>query len=393
MAVLHSLGSGRRGHLRRGGRRGGLPGAGPGRRPHPPPPTARTAVVAGRDRRRPARARPRGGARPPPAGRGRRGRERPGPRGWRSVTPPARPRRASAVAAASERGRLGAMAPATPTIEPTDLDHGSFSDTPPWTLDDPTALAWRQGLADVRARVVAEVPAPHHARPLAARPPRSSPSPDRLGAAVAPVGAAREAPRRRRSAAPASPAASASRPSGSARPTSSSGRSSRSGEGIFPAELVDEFKLLPRPGARRAVPGRARGHRGRPRATARRGVPLGRPHAAGRGLDRPGPRGHAAHRRAGGGQGPAADGRPAGARRPAGHGVAGPEAGRAHPDRRAGQPAGAGRAVRPDDHRGARLPARGREHARRRPHVRRARASGATSSPAPTPRSSRPGSW
>ncbi|MGH9217601.1 MAG: ABC1 kinase family protein, partial [Acidimicrobiales bacterium] len=40
----------------------------------------------------------------------------------------------------------------------TDLDAGSYSDSPPWTLDDPAALAWRRDLADVRARVVAEVP-------------------------------------------------------------------------------------------------------------------------------------------------------------------------------------------------------------------------------------------
>ena len=43
-------------------------------------------------------------------------------------------------------------------VTPTDLDQGSFSDTPPWTIDDPGALAWRRGLAGVRAQVVAEVP-------------------------------------------------------------------------------------------------------------------------------------------------------------------------------------------------------------------------------------------
>ena len=41
----------------------------------------------------------------------------------------------------------------------TDLHTGSFSDEPPWTIDDPGALAWRAGLDDVRAAVVAEVPA------------------------------------------------------------------------------------------------------------------------------------------------------------------------------------------------------------------------------------------
>ncbi|HKA82904.1 MAG TPA: AarF/ABC1/UbiB kinase family protein, partial [Acidimicrobiales bacterium] len=40
----------------------------------------------------------------------------------------------------------------------TDLDAGSFSDTPPWTLDDPATLVWRRDLAALRARVVAEVP-------------------------------------------------------------------------------------------------------------------------------------------------------------------------------------------------------------------------------------------
>src|SRR4029453_3958593 len=43
-------------------------------------------------------------------------------------------------------------------VAPTDLDQGSFSDTPPWTLDDPRSLVWRQGLEEVRARVMAEVP-------------------------------------------------------------------------------------------------------------------------------------------------------------------------------------------------------------------------------------------
>ncbi len=51
------------------------------------------------------------------------------------------------------------MASAPVHLDPTDLDRGSFSDTPPWTLDDPEALPWRQGLAEVRAQVVAEVPA------------------------------------------------------------------------------------------------------------------------------------------------------------------------------------------------------------------------------------------
>ena len=64
------------------------------------------------------------------------------------------------------------MAPATPTIEPTDLDHGSFSDTPPWTIDDPDrprlAEGPRRGAGPGHGRGAR----PHDARPLAARPPR-----------------------------------------------------------------------------------------------------------------------------------------------------------------------------------------------------------------------------
>ena len=167
----------------------------------------------------------------------------------------------------------------------------------------------------------------------------------------------------------ASPAGCASPPSASARPTSSSARSSRSGEGIFPEELVAEFKKLPRPGAARAVRGRARGRRGRPRPAARGGVrvastatplaaaSIAQVHAA-----------TPAHRRGGRGQGAAPVGRRASSTRTSRvMAWLAPVPRRPHPGRRAGQPAGARRAVRRDDHRGARLPPRGREHARRRP--------------------------
>jgi ubiquinone biosynthesis protein len=126
-------------------------------------------------------------------------------------------------------------------LAPTDLDQGSFSDTPPWTLDDPQALVWRQGLDEVRARVMAEVP-------VLTQPSRWPPGDRlvtvtrRLGTAVA-LWALRE------------------RPAGDA--VSRAGISRRlrvaaehlgptyiklaqiigSGEGVFPAELVGEFKL------------------------------------------------------------------------------------------------------------------------------------------------------
>jgi ubiquinone biosynthesis protein len=136
----------------------------------------------------------------------------------------------------AESGRLPGMPGA-----PTDLDKGSFSETPPWTIDDPGALVWRQGLAEVRARSIAEVPA-------LTRPSRWPPGARlltvtrRLGTAVG-LWALRE------------------RPAGGG--TSRAGISRRlrmaavklgptyiklgqiisSGEGIFPTELVAEFKL------------------------------------------------------------------------------------------------------------------------------------------------------
>ena len=101
---------------------------------------------------------------------------------------------------------------------------------------------WRQGLDEVRARVAAEVPVltqpsrwpPGHRLVTVTR---------RLGTAVGAVGPAGAAGGRLGQPGRASPGGCGWRPSGWARPTSSWGRSSRSGEGIFPAELVGEFKL------------------------------------------------------------------------------------------------------------------------------------------------------
>ncbi len=44
------------------------------------------------------------------------------------------------------------------TSPPADLDVGSFSDDPPWLLTDPSRISWRMGLGDVRRAVAAEVP-------------------------------------------------------------------------------------------------------------------------------------------------------------------------------------------------------------------------------------------
>jgi ubiquinone biosynthesis protein len=122
----------------------------------------------------------------------------------------------------------------------TDLDQGSFSDTPPWTLDDPDTLEWRRGLAAVRARVVAEVPA-------LTRPGRLPPGARlvrvsrRLGTAVA-LWALRE----KRAGGSASQAGISRRLRLAAEKLGPTyiklGQIISSGEGIFPAELVDEFK-------------------------------------------------------------------------------------------------------------------------------------------------------
>jgi ubiquinone biosynthesis protein len=133
------------------------------------------------------------------------------------------------------------------TGAPTDLAVGSFSESPPWTLDDPSALPWRQGLDEVRRRVRAEVPALTTAGRL---PPvgRFGRVARHLGGAVG-LWALRE-----RKAPPAQDGRSTSRSGISRRlriaaehlgPTYIKlGQIISSGEGIFPPELVDEFKLL-----------------------------------------------------------------------------------------------------------------------------------------------------
>jgi ubiquinone biosynthesis protein len=126
-------------------------------------------------------------------------------------------------------------------VAPTDLPQGAFSDTPPWTLDDPASLPWRQGLAATRERVRAEVPD-------LTRPDRWPPwrrmvrVTTRLGTAVG-LWALRE----HRTGGTASRAGISRRLRRAAErlgPTYIKlGQIISSGEGIFPAELVDEFKL------------------------------------------------------------------------------------------------------------------------------------------------------
>jgi ubiquinone biosynthesis protein len=125
--------------------------------------------------------------------------------------------------------------------DPPDLTFGSFSETPPWTLADPDAPLWRRHLDDERERIRAEVPVLLGPRRL---PPgrRAIDVARRLGLAVG-LWAWRERPQ----------GGSISKAGISRRlrqameklgPTYIKlGQILSSGEGIFPAELVDEFKL------------------------------------------------------------------------------------------------------------------------------------------------------
>ncbi len=128
-----------------------------------------------------------------------------------------------------------------PAAAPTDLDLGSFSDNPPWTVDDPAAITWRRGLDEVRARVAAEVPA--------LTTPERWPPGRRLVTVTRRIGAALGlwALRERRAGESASRAGVSRRlrlAAVSLGPTYIKlGQIISSGEGIFPAELVEEFKL------------------------------------------------------------------------------------------------------------------------------------------------------
>ena len=290
--------------------------------------------------------------------------------------------------AAAGHGRLEPMPPASIAVAPTDLDQGSFSDTPPWTLDDPTALRWRRGLAEVRARAGAEVPDADRPGALPpGRPARHGVPPPRR----APSGCGRCA-------------------SGGAGGSHQSRPASRAGCGMAAERLGPTYiKLgqiissrrghLPRGAGRRVQAAAATRCRPSRSTTSARVVEddLGRPLE--RGVRRVRPRRRSRRRRSprctrprcvtgerGRGQGAAPAGRPrSSATTCAVMAWLAPLPRRPHPRRRAGQPAGARRAVRRDDRRGARLPPRGREHARHRPRRSPSSASGATSSPARTP--------
>jgi ubiquinone biosynthesis protein len=126
-------------------------------------------------------------------------------------------------------------------VVPSDLALGSYSDTPPWILDRPDELVWRHGLAEQRARVEAEVPA--LTKPSRLPPGRRVFGVARhLGLAVG-IWALRERRSDDESARRAAISRRLRRAAERLGPTYIKlGQIISSGEGIFPAELVDEFK-------------------------------------------------------------------------------------------------------------------------------------------------------
>ena len=125
------------------------------------------------------------------------------------------------------------------TFGPPDLAWGAFSDDPPWTLD-PDGLSWRAGIDELRAATRAEVPRllrPGRLPPLG----RLTRVLSRVGPAVG-VWYVRERGR------PASRAGISRRLRGAFERLGSTyvklGQIISGGEGLFPPELVTEFRLL-----------------------------------------------------------------------------------------------------------------------------------------------------
>ena len=256
--------------------------------------------------------------------------------------------------------------------EPKDLEWGAFADDAPWVLDR-DAVAWSADADQLRRLARQQVPALITPRRL---PPgrRGVVVTARLARAVVPWivrrkrGSRRGLGRHRRPVPSAPPGRRGARADvHQARPDHLVGR------GAVPARARRGVQALPGPGAGRAVRRRAAHGRDRAGAAAGAGVRLVRGAPPRRRVDRPGPRRPPADGRGRRRQGAAPRRRSPRAHRPAGDGVAGAAPRRAHPGGRPRQPAGARRAVRRHHRRGARLPRRGRQHARRRGDAPRAR--------------------
>ena len=289
-----------------------------------------------------------------------------------SARAPRRPRRVVRGVRTSEGNCETAHVPDTAS-PPADLAFGAFSDDPPWVLDL-AAITWapgldavRAGLPTARSRCSRSVDACRRGSAWRARDRSSRDRGRRIGPLL-------DRRRGEPSLERASHAGCGSPPSTWARPTSSSARSSPPARGCSPRSWSSEFKQCRDqvPAERSTACGRSSRHdlgaaaRGRLRArsTARRSPRRRSPRCTRR---RCAPASGSSSRCSG------RRSRRSSAKDLRGDGVARAAPRRPHPDRRAGQPAGAGRAVRRDDHRGARLPPRGAEHARHRPRARRAR--------------------
>ncbi|MGE0881511.1 MAG: ABC1 kinase family protein [Acidimicrobiia bacterium] len=125
--------------------------------------------------------------------------------------------------------------------EPADLQYGAFSDSPPW-LVDPDAATWRRGLAAIRGKARADVP-------KLTTPPRWPPL-GRLVLVVARIGSAvvRWLVVKRTRGPEAARAVISKRLRVAAEALGPTyiklGQIISAGEGLFPAELVAEFRLL-----------------------------------------------------------------------------------------------------------------------------------------------------
>jgi ubiquinone biosynthesis protein len=131
----------------------------------------------------------------------------------------------------------------TATIEPTDLSHGAFSDTPPW-LADPGAMQWADGVDALRLAARREVPRltkpPKLPRGL-----RIVRVAGRVGFAIAPWAAAKKLERLEPEASRALLSRRLREAAESLGPTYIKlGQIISSGEGLFPGELVAEFRKL-----------------------------------------------------------------------------------------------------------------------------------------------------
>ncbi|MGH9135776.1 MAG: ABC1 kinase family protein [Acidimicrobiales bacterium] len=122
----------------------------------------------------------------------------------------------------------------------SDLAYGAFSDHPPWTIDDPEGLPWRRGLDRLRAEVTASVP--ELTRPRRFPPGRRMlATAHHLGSAVT-FWALKEL-KEERSAKIAGISRRLREAAERLGPTYIKlGQILSSGEGIFPEELVTEFK-------------------------------------------------------------------------------------------------------------------------------------------------------